>query len=646
MSVLLIQPPLCDPSRPHPAIATLAGFLQARGETVALEDASIALLLRVFSADGVRDIAAVAAASSHPLAQAFVARADAYARAIELAVACVQGHDAGARLLATRPQAFPPPLQPSSQWAFGAYYAVQRHTQLLGPLTAEQRARAARDADVTSLAFGQLGDTDRARMAASTVLHDIAAVIRVVIDPAFTLEAYAATLADDPATFAPIAAQLDASSTLLDRYIDDIADRIATSHTPRLIGFSIPFPGNAVGALRMARRMRQHHPRVPIVCGGGWINTQLRELRDPGIFDHVDFLTLDDGEQPLLCLLDHLAGRRPRTALKRTFYREDGVVRYADGAPEPDVRFTDTGTPTYGTLPLTRYLPLRPSLQSFTPIAPARWNALTLAHGCYWKRCAFCDTGLDYIHRYDLASVDVLITRIRALISETGSTAFHFVDEAMPPALLARLADRLLQEDLRIAWWGNARFDAALIPLAPRLAAAGCIGLTGGLEVPVERLLDRIGKGVSLAQAARVCQATSAAGIFTHAYLIYGFPTETAQETIDGLEFVRQMFAAGFLQSAYWHDFGVTAHSPMAAAPERYGITLRPMGDRPFSRYILPFDEPGRIDHEAFHAGLDRAVQHYQLGLALDDTVDRWFDFAVPATTLPRDFVVRLIADA
>jgi hypothetical protein len=26
-----------------------------------------------------------------------------------------------------------------------------------------------------------------------------------------------------------------------------------------------------------------------------------------------------------------------------------------------------------------------------------RWNKLTVAHGCYWKKCSFCDVGLDYI---------------------------------------------------------------------------------------------------------------------------------------------------------------------------------------------------------------------------------------------------------
>lgn len=53
-----------------------------------------------------------------------------------------------------------------------------------------------------------------------------------------------------------------------------------------------------------------------------------------------------------------------------------------------------------------------------------------------------------------------------------------------------------------------------------------------------------------------------------HAYLMYGFPTQTAQETIDSLEMVRQMFEQGIIQSGFWHQFAMTAHSPVGLDPK------------------------------------------------------------------------------
>jgi hypothetical protein len=47
-----------------------------------------------------------------------------------------------------------------------------------------------------------------------------------------------------------------------------------------------------------------------------------------------------------------------------------------------------------------------------------------------------------------------------------------------------------------------------------------------------------------------------------HAYLMYGYPTQTIQETVDSLEMVRQLFKQS-LQSGFWHQFAMTAHSPL-----------------------------------------------------------------------------------
>ena len=207
-----------------------------------------------------------------------------------------------------------------------------------------------------------------------------------------------------------------------------------------------------------------------------------------------------------------------------------------------------------------------------------RWNKITLAHGCYWKKCSFCDVSLDYIGRYDRPGADVVLERIRALIAETGQTGFHLVDEAAPPAGMRALAKRLLAENLSITWWGNIRFEKTFTPeLCGLLAEAGCVAVSGGLEVASDRLLGLMKKGVTVEQVARVTRAFTDAGIMVHAYLMYGFPSETVQETIDALERVRQLFEAGCIQSAYWHRFSATAHSPVGLAPEQYGITLRPL---------------------------------------------------------------------
>jgi radical SAM superfamily enzyme YgiQ (UPF0313 family) len=409
--------------------------------------------------------------------------------------------------------------------------------------------------------------------------------------------------------------------------------------------------------------MRAAAPHAKLVLGGGWVNTELRALKEPRVFDYFDYVTLDDGERPLLNLLARLKGRR--APLVRTYVRKaDDVVLETD-ATQHDFAARDTGIPTYDGLPLGEYVSVLEMLNPMHRLwSDGRWNKITLAHGCYWKKCSFCDVSLDYIGRYDRPGADVVMARIRSLIAETGQTGFHLVDEAAPPAGMRALAKRLLEEQLSITWWGNIRFEKTFTPeLCNLLAASGCVAVSGGLEVASDRLLALMKKGVTVAQVARVTRAFTDAGIMVHAYLMYGFPTETVQETVDALERVRQLFEAGCIQSAYWHRFSATAHSPIGQHPEQYGITLQPPREISFAHNDVAFDDPVGADHDFLGAGLRKALYNYMLGVGLDADVRAWFDAprsgggrararrsrrrpsAAPKTTVPPDLIARCLGE-
>lgn len=635
--LLLINPPMTDVSGPFPAICYLAGFLETIGVRAEMADASLGVFDRLFCREGVERIRdavrerEVRPGAGRTATDAFLAEFPAYHQAIDSAVACLRGTDQGAAVRVLRPGFLPPPPNPPAQWATWAFLR-SRHTD------ATPRANAPLD-----FAFGAHGATDEARYRASLLVQAVAAVIQESIDTSFGLESYGERLVQDAGTFAPFATRLAHTPNLLDQVIDEVADALRARHNPDVIGLSVPFPGTVYGALRVARRMKHHQPSMPVVAGGGWINTVLRRLTDPAIFDLVDFITLDDGERPLQCVLEHLSGTRDRAQLLRTYAREQDRVVYLNGAVERDVPFAQVGTPSYSGLPIHAYPRYEPDAISRSSLWRTRWNKLTLAHGCYWKKCAFCDTRLDYIGRYEPAAIDVTIDRIRRLRDQTGESGFHFVDEAMPPALVRRLAERLIDEQMDISWWGNVRFDRALADMAPLLAASGCMALTGGIETASDRLLALMEKGVSLRQVAEVTHALSTAGLTVHAYLIYGFPTQTAQETVDGLDYVRQLFEAGCLHSAYWHRFALTAWSPVADAPHRFGIHIAPDQTQPFANYVLNYTEDIPVHHSQFGAGLRAALKRYMIGADFDRPAHTWFDATMPPVTLPQDFVASII---
>jgi hypothetical protein len=645
MRVLLVTPPMTQLNTPYPATAYLTGFLRAHAAeldvTAAQADASLALFLRLYSAPRVAQMADVLERRARatrrrqpPMPQAiaaFLAQAPRYVAAVEPAIRFLQGHD--------------PSL---------ALRIVGREFLPEGPRFA-QLATAAGD-DPLAWAFGSLGTTDQARYLASLFVDDLADVWRVGIDPQFELARYGEKLAASTPTFEPLAAALDGEPTLVDEALAELTRELVATHRPDVVGMSAPFPGNVYGAFAMAKTIRAVAPSATLVLGGGWVNTELRALNEPRVFDYFDYVTLDDGERPLLNLLARLSGKR--VPLVRTYVRRDHVVVLETDATQPDFAQRDTGIPTYEGLPLAGYVSVMEMLNPMHRLwSDGRWNKITLAHGCYWKKCSFCDVSLDYIGRYDRPGADVVLERIRALIAETGQTGFHLVDEAAPPAGMRALAKRLLADNLSITWWGNIRFEKTFTPeLCSLLAEAGCVAVSGGLEVASDRLLELMKKGVTVEQVARVTRAFTDAGIMVHAYLMYGFPSETVQETIDALERVRQLFELGCIQSAYWHRFSATAHSPVGLAPEQYGITLRPLPKITFAHNDLEFDDPVGADHDFLGAGLRKALYNYMLGIGLDADVRSWFEAprtrgqrqrrraSVPATTVATDLIARYLA--
>jgi radical SAM superfamily enzyme YgiQ (UPF0313 family) len=445
---------------------------------------------------------------------------------------------------------------------------------------------------------------------------------------------------------------LTGEPTLVDETLDEITHELMAAQQPDVVAITAPFPGNVYGAFRMARAIRAATPKITLVLGGGWVNTELRALREPRVFDYFDYITLDDGERPLINIVFRLAGRP--APLVRTFVRRNDAVVLESDPTQHDFPQKDTGIPTYSGLPLDRYVSIMEMLNPMHRFwSDGRWNKVTLAHGCYWKKCSFCDASLDYISRYDKPSTDLILERIRSLVAETGETGFHLVDEAAPPAGMRALAKRLIDEKLSITWWGNIRFEKTFTPeLCELLASAGCVAVSGGLEVASDRLLTLMKKGVTVAQVARVTRAFTDAGIMVHAYLMYGFPTETAQDTVDALERVRQLFAAGCIQSAYWHRFMATAHSPIGLHPAQYGITLKPPSNITFAHNDVEFHDPTGTDHDYLGMGLRKALYNYMHGVGLDADVREWFEpsprrrarHSVPRTTVPADLIERSLA--
>jgi len=584
MKILLITPPLLQPNTPYAATPLLAAWLKAQGHEAVQADLSLQLLLRLFSREGILALCEELEASDETARD--------YAGTIDEVIAFLQDR---------KPEA-------AERIAKRGYLPE-----------GENLARAYEQEAQLGWNFRGLETADRARHLASLYLDDLAEAAATV-DPHFGFSRYAEKLAASLPAFGTLRDELENSGSLFFQWLEELVDAAMEEHQPGMVALTVPFPGCLMGALVVARRIRRTCADVRIVLGGGYANTELRELSDPAIFDYVDAITLDSGFLPLLRLIE---GGEP----VRTFVRKDGVVRFQTSEAD-EVPHNALPPPDFQGLELGDYFGLFEMLNPVTRLwSDGKWNKLVLAHGCCWSRCAFCDTSIDYICRYDPAAPETVCNWIEAVVEQTGFGGFHFVDEALPPDLLDGLCDEILRRGLQIEWWGNIRFEKRFsTALIQKMAAAGCIAVTGGLETGCDRTLKLMRKGIAMEHAERVLSDLADAGILTHAYLMYGFPTQTFDETFQALETVRRLFDEGALHSAYWHRFALTAHSDVSLHPEKYGIELLPPEPSSFALNEIPF--AAEFDHnlEAVGQALKAATYNYMLGTGLDLPVFQWME--------------------
>ena len=491
-------------------------------------------------------------------------------------------------------------------------------------------------------AFGSMGLQDKAKHLATLYLEDLSDYIVECVDENFGFSRYAERPGRSANSFDELYEYLQKEQTFIDEITLKILHKRIEEVQPKLICFSVPFPGNLYSAFRCAQFIKTNYPTIKIAMGGGFPNTELRELKDKRVFEFFDFITLDDGELPLELVYNSIchAEQILESQFKRTFILENNQLVYKNNTTKSDYKQSEVGTPDYSDLVLDKYISV---IEMANPMhslwSDGRWNKLTMAHGCYWGKCTFCDISLDYIKLYEPIAAKILVDRMEELIIQTGENGFHFVDEAAPPALMREVALEIIKRNLVVSWWTNIRFEKSFTAdLCLLLKESGCIAVSGGLEVASDRLLELIKKGVTVEQVAQVTRNFTESGIMVHAYLMYGYPTQTIQETVDSLEMVRQLFELGVLQSGFWHQFAMTAHSPVGMFPEEFGV-IPEQNVITFANNDINFKDKTGINHDKFSFGLKKSLFNYMHGICFEYNLQEWFDFKIPKTTISPDFI-------
>jgi len=611
IKTLLVTPPFTQLNTPYPATAYLKGFLDSKNKNVDQYDIGIELFNKIFSRDFVEQVFSYAKEQKSYEYPIVWQNRNHYIEKVDRVISYLHTHQ----------------VTEAYQILSNGFLPVSHRSDI--------------NQEELDWGFGDLGILDKAKHMATLFIEELGDFIKANVDPFFSFTKYAEQIAHSASSFDGIEESLNLEESIIETEYFKLLEEKIKDENYNLICFSIPFPGNLFSALRASKYIKENYPSIKISFGGGYCNTELRSLSDKRIFNYIDFMTLDDGEGPLLRIIEYIEGERTFEDLERTYILDDNNnLVYQDKLPNTIFHHKDLPAPSYLGLE-NKYLSFLDVMNPMHRLwSDGRWNKLTISHGCYWQRCSFCDTSLDYIKNHQTTTADKLVDKIEDIISQTGNYGFHFVDEAPIPKLLKNLALKLIERKVYITWWTNVRFEKTYTPeLCDLLAKSGCIAVTGGLEVASNRLLKKMSKGVDILQVAKVGRAFSESNIMVHAYLMYGFPTQTEQETIDSLEVVKQLFENQCIKSAFWHKFTTTIHSPVGKNPGDFGINIIGPTFEGFAQNDLLHEDPNGAEHEKYGEGLNLALNNYLNGVGFDMNLQDWFDFRVKKTKIKANFI-------
>ena len=676
MKVLIITPPVIQLNSPYPSGAYLCSFFKNQNDECIWKDLNISLFYKIFSARGMETLFSLTEKKALEMADLAEAQNDKNTAFNLRRYVCTKQNwidwiDFITAILCGKMR------EKEHEFLFSPF--APRGSRM-------ENFLASLDREPT---------VDDVRFLCSYALADLADYITAVFDKDFSLVRYAESLCVDERDFMQIQNQME--SPVLKVFYEQVLQEnliFAQNEIPDMICISVPFAGTFLPALYTASFIKKKYQnKIFVVMGGGFVNTQLRETAETGFSKFIDAFSFDRGygsyielKKHFVKIKNHEIFRQNRDLLQNCeqpnnqdcaqlnnancaqlnnqdfgqpntencgqFYKLQLLYENKTILPlwkdkkisQIENELTATIVPDFNDIDFSVYPRVCDDLNPMHRIwNDGSWIKAYLAHGCYWHKCAFCDTQLDYVCGYKIVQTEKLFLKLLETADLKKVYGIHFVDEALPPKALKKFALLNVQNGKKLYFWGNVRFEKTFTKdFAAFLSYCGFGGASAGLEVATENGLKTINKGTDISSIISACAAFKEAGILVHAYMIYGFWNDTPQSIINSMETLRQFFEAGLLDSAFWHKFVLTKNSQVFYEWQN-GLhkDLIPIQNQNkksiFADMNMHFK--GEQNFDKYSIPLENALNSWMHGRNLQTKVQKWFDFQVPSPTIPKNFV-------
>ena len=358
---------------------------------------------------------------------------------------------------------------------------------------------------------------------------------------------------------------------LVDGGIESIVRSIA-AESPNLVGITgttVLFPIVS----RMTKDLHEIDKTIKVILGGPHVSAMpVESIKVSG----ADYICIGEGEEVLVRLLNAVSQSKEPDNIQGLLYLWSNALR---GSTTP-AKIADLDLfpfPARHLLDLKAYYDLPRGIS--TP-----QDALVSSRGCSY-RCAFCasaGTGVRF------RSIDHIMSELDEIVFKYGTRNIIMMDDTFTinKERVNAFCKRVIEGEYNITFNMQTRLNTIDPWILEMGIKAGCDSVCLGIESGNQRILDDIGKKITLDLIREKVKIVKEVGVTFRATYIIGWLDETEQEILNTIEFAREVDA---------HESAFCIATPFP-------------GTRLWNDVIKKGLNPGNLDYSKLHYYFDLGI--------------------------------------
>jgi radical SAM superfamily enzyme YgiQ (UPF0313 family) len=315
-------------------------------------------------------------------------------------------------------------------------------------------------------------------------------------------------------------------SSILNYTIGDV-ERELRSFNPDVVGITSVTP-SIYEAYKVAETAKKVREDCTVILGGPHATFMPRQTMKE--CEYIDIIVRGEGEETTRELIENIEKGVPLNKVKGiTFRKENGII---DTEPRPFIKnIDDIPFPSRDLLPMHLY--------KFNGV---KYTTMLTSRGCPFG-CSFCSSSRLFGGYWRGRSPENVLEEIKTVYGEYGIRNIEFMDDTftLDQKRAEKICDGIIEQGWDISWGASSRVDTLSKELAEKMKKAGCWIIFLGIESGSQKILDTIGKRITLEQAKKAVEILKDAGIQVLGSFIIGFIQDTKETIKETIKFAKSL---------------------------------------------------------------------------------------------------------